>query len=333
MNTLLADLRVGAQAALKRQGLHDHRRADAGRLHRSERRALFGDPWRAAQAARDAGCRASRDGRQCLPWGRVFTSRWVRRFRTTSIGCVTSRAFAEQAVFKRNDRSVDQGGTPVSVEAMTVTPSFFKVAGVDPQLGRTFIDQKGEAGDEFEVVISDSFWRNHFGGEASVVGRSLRLDGRPYIVIGVMPRGFNPTDDSIELWTPMSFTPKEKSDEARHSNTVAVLRTSQAGRDASTGAGSDRLAERRQPRSIPRVQGSSRQRRVSHRRESPAGPDGQGRESHALSDVGRLALRASDRLRQRREPGTRPVARPAEGARDAPGARRGHRASRPATSR
>ncbi len=132
-------------------------------------------------------------------------------------------AFAEQAVFKRNDRSVDQGGTPVSVEAMTVTPSFFKVAGVDPQQGRTFIDQKGEAGDEFEVVISDSFWRNQFGGEASVVGRSVRLDGRPYIVIGVMPRGFNPTDDKVELWTPMTFTPKEKSDESRHSNTVGYF--------------------------------------------------------------------------------------------------------------
>jgi predicted permease len=132
-------------------------------------------------------------------------------------------AFAEQAVFKRNDRSVDQGGTPVSVKAMTVTPSFFKVAGVDPRLGRTFIDQKGEAGDELEVVIGDSFWRNHFGGDTSIVGRSLRLDGRPFIVIGVMPRGFNPTDDDIELWTPMTFTHKEKSDESRHSNNVAYF--------------------------------------------------------------------------------------------------------------
>lgn len=132
-------------------------------------------------------------------------------------------AFAEQAVFKRADRSVDQSGTPVRVEAMTVTPSFFKVAGVDPQLGHTFIDQKGEAANEFEVVISDAFWRNHFGGEVSAVGRSLRLDGRPFSVIGVMPRGFDPTDDGIELWTPMTFTPKEKSDDSRHSNNVGYF--------------------------------------------------------------------------------------------------------------
>jgi predicted permease len=131
--------------------------------------------------------------------------------------------FAEQAVFRRADRSVDQGGTPVNVEGMTVTPSFFRVAGVEPQMGRTFTEQEAEAGNESAVVISDSFWRNHFGGEPTVVGRSLRLDGRPYTVVGVMPRGFNPTDDDIELWTPIIFTPKERSDEARHSNNLAYV--------------------------------------------------------------------------------------------------------------
>ena len=73
--------------------------------------------------------------------------------------------FVDQALFRRDDRSVDQGGTPASVEAMTVTPSLFRVASVKPQLGRTFTDQEGEIGNEFEVVLSDAFWRNHFGGE------------------------------------------------------------------------------------------------------------------------------------------------------------------------
>ena len=212
---------------------------------------------------------------------RVFTTRLVRRSLTTSIACVTSRPSPSRPCSGVTDRSVDQGGTPVNVEGMTVTPSFFRVAGVEPQLGRTFTDQEGEAGNEFEVVISDSFWRNQFGGEPSVVGRSLRLDGRPYTVMGVMPRGFNPTDDDIELWTPIIFTPKEKSDESRHSNNARVFRAAQAGRHARTGAGADRRVERRQPRSIPRLQGSPRQRRFSHRRQSTAGPDGQGRQSHA----------------------------------------------------
>ena len=79
----------------------------------------------------------------------------------------------------------------MNVEGMTVTPSFFRVAGVEPQVGRTFTDQEGETGKEFVVVLSDSFWRNQFGGEPAV-GRGLRLDGRPYTVVGVMPPGFGP---------------------------------------------------------------------------------------------------------------------------------------------
>ena len=236
--------------------------------------------------------------------------------------------FAEQALFRRDDRSVDQGGTPANVEGMTVTPSFFRVAGVEPQMGRTFTDQEGEIGNEFAVVLSDSFWRNQFGGEPSVVGRDLRLDGRPYTVVGVMPRGFDPTDDEIELWTPMTFTAEQKSDEARHSNNAIYIARLKPGATLRTGTGADRRVERREPRSIPAVQRGARQCRLPHCRQSTAGPDGQGRQSHALPDVGRGALRAADRLRQRRQPCTRAVARADEGAGHAAGSWRWHVASR-----
>jgi predicted permease len=137
--------------------------------------------------------------------------------------------FSEQALFRSADRSVDQEGTPVKVDGMMVTPSFFRVAGIEPQLGRTLTDQDGEAGNEFAVVISDSFWRSHFAGDAAVVGRSLHLDGRPYTVVGVMPRGFNPTDRRTELWTPIVFTPRERSDESRHSNNLIYIARLKAG--------------------------------------------------------------------------------------------------------
>ena len=137
--------------------------------------------------------------------------------------------FSEQAVFRGADRSVDQEGTPVKVDGMMVTPSFFRVAGIEPQLGRTLTDQDGETGNEFAVVISDSFWRSHFAADAAVVGRSLRLDGRQYTVVGVMPRGFNPTDRRTELWTPIVFTPRERSDESRHSNNLIYIARLKAG--------------------------------------------------------------------------------------------------------
>jgi putative ABC transport system permease protein len=132
-------------------------------------------------------------------------------------------AFAEQALFKRDDRSVDQGGVATRVEAMTVTPSFFRVAAVTPQLGRTFTEQEGEIGRERVVVLSDGFWRTQFGGDRNVVGGELRIDGKPHTVIGVMPPRFHPTDEERAMWMPMTFTAKQKSDDERHSNNAIYL--------------------------------------------------------------------------------------------------------------
>jgi len=132
-------------------------------------------------------------------------------------------AFGEQALFRQDDRSLDQGGTPVRVESLTVTPSFFRVAGVKPLLGRTFTDQEGEIGNEYVVVVSDSFWRTQLAGDPAAVGRELRLDGRTYTVVGVMPPEFRPTDDEMALWTPMTFTAEQKSDNSRHSNNAAYI--------------------------------------------------------------------------------------------------------------
>jgi predicted permease len=160
--------------------------------------------------------------------------------------------FAEQALLRRDDRSVDEGGTPVRVEAMTVTPSFFRVAGVKPQVGRTFNEQESELGNEFVVVLSDSFWRSRFAGEPSAVGRELRLDGRAYTVVGVMPPRFRPTDDDVELWTPMTFTAEQTSDNSRHSNNAAyiarlkpgaTLQQAQAQIDALNAANLDRFPQ------------------------------------------------------------------------------------------
>src|SRR5262245_19262037 len=160
--------------------------------------------------------------------------------------------FDEQALIRGGDRSVDQNGTPVSVDGMTVTPSFFRVTGVKPQLGRTFTDQEGEIGNEFVVVVSDSFWRTHLAGDASAVGREVRLDGRAYTVVGVMPKDFRPTDQAIQLWTPMTFTAEQKSDNSRHSNNAlylarlkpgATVQQAQAQIDALNAANLDRFPQ------------------------------------------------------------------------------------------
>jgi predicted permease len=132
-------------------------------------------------------------------------------------------AFEAQALVRHDNRGVDQGGIAARVESHTVTPSFFTVAGVLPQLGRVFTDEEGEIGHEQVVVLSDAYWRSQFGGDRNAIGRELRIDGRPHTVVGVMPPGFRPHDDDTAVWTPMTFTAEERSDEQRHSNNAVFI--------------------------------------------------------------------------------------------------------------
>jgi predicted permease len=127
-------------------------------------------------------------------------------------------ALESLCLFNVRNRSTGEAGRPERVLAMGVTPSFFRVARVKPELGRTFTKDEGEVGHADKVVLSHPYWQERFGGDPHVIGRQIRLDGRPYTVVGVMPRSFSFMEDAVRLWTPLAFTPEQKSDESRHNN-------------------------------------------------------------------------------------------------------------------
>jgi predicted permease len=131
--------------------------------------------------------------------------------------------FEEQALLDTTSYSVVESGIPARVEGMTVTPSFFRLAGVKPRLGRTFSEQEGEVGNTHVVVLSDGFWRSQFGSDPSIVGRDVRLDGVAHTVVGVMPAQFRFPFEDAALWTPMSFTAEDKADDHRHSNNAVYI--------------------------------------------------------------------------------------------------------------
>ena len=79
---------------------------------------------------------------------------------------------------------------PLRLNFKGVTPNYFAILGVDPQLGRTFEPHDATPGFNLEVVISDGLWRKEFGADPRILGKTLRLDNDDYHVVGVMPRGF-----------------------------------------------------------------------------------------------------------------------------------------------
>ena len=90
------------------------------------------------------------------------------------------------------------------VRNLMVTAGFFRVFGIDPQLGRSFL--RADETDPSTVVLSHGVWAGHFDGDPDIVGRAVRLGGRPHTVIGVMPADFWSYEEA-DAWTPFRPDP------------------------------------------------------------------------------------------------------------------------------
>jgi len=104
-----------------------------------------------------------------------------------------NRTLANVAVYRDQSFALtsDEGAT--TLPGLKVSAEFFDVLGIKPKMGRAFVredEQAGGGAGGFKVVISDDFWKKHFGADPNVIGRTITLDRRPYTVIGVMPDGF-----------------------------------------------------------------------------------------------------------------------------------------------
>jgi len=95
---------------------------------------------------------------------------------------------------------------PERSTAARVTPNAFALLGEQPILGRAFLPADGVPGAPPVVVLGHDLWRARFEADAGVVGRTLRVDGRPHTVVGVMPAGFG-FPVSSDLWLPLSVNP------------------------------------------------------------------------------------------------------------------------------
>jgi putative ABC transport system permease protein len=128
--------------------------------------------------------------------------------------------FSQTAGFTDFKVNLTGRGEPQRVQAARVSASFFPTLGVAPALGRSFSAEEDQPGSNDVVILSNALWRGQFGGDASIVGKTVRLDGRPFTVVGVMPRSFEfPYRDELmdaeaELWVPLALTDKEKNGRA-----------------------------------------------------------------------------------------------------------------------
>jgi predicted permease len=103
-----------------------------------------------------------------------------------------NRTFEHLGFWTDAGRTLTGLGDPEQVRVLTVTHGTLQALGVQPAVGRWFVDAEHSPGADAPavVIVSYAFWQRQFGGDESVLGRTLALDGRSYEIVGIMPPGF-----------------------------------------------------------------------------------------------------------------------------------------------
>src|ERR1700722_15677587 len=126
-----------------------------------------------------------------------------------------NQVFTDMAAMAHSNAAFNGGTAPAQALGRGVTPNFFDVLGVQPGLGRPFTSAE-DAAKRKVVVLSYALWQRRFGGNPSVVGRSILMDGEATTVVGIMPSSFFFPDHQTDYWIPASFTPEDLARRTRH---------------------------------------------------------------------------------------------------------------------
>jgi predicted permease len=127
-----------------------------------------------------------------------------------------NRVFEQIAGFTDQSLNLTGQGEPERVQAARVSASLFPLLGVQPQRGRAFSAEEDQLGNDRVVILSHGLWQRHFGSDENVIGKMVRLDDKPFTVVGVMPPSFQfpyawtTFSKPAELWIPLALTDQEK---------------------------------------------------------------------------------------------------------------------------
>jgi predicted permease len=146
---------------------------------------------------------------------------WRDLFPGVSVGNFTdlqqqSTSFAKLCASHDASFNLATGEAPERVEGELVTGEYFATFGVQPIAGRAFeVDEDKRAGGQV-VVISERLWRTHLHSVSSIVGQQLGINGATYVVIGVMPKTFDPLLNNSDIWIPEAFSAQQLADHDNH---------------------------------------------------------------------------------------------------------------------
>ena len=135
-----------------------------------------------------------------------------------------ARSFSAMGAFERQrERVLLRRGEPEMIEVASVTPDVFALLGAEPRLGRGIGAGDASAGAAAVLLLSHEAWVSRFGGDSTVVGRDVMLDGAVHRVIGVMPHRFFVPGTPAQAWTALSLAGASPNHSNRYLRVLAKL--------------------------------------------------------------------------------------------------------------
>lgn len=118
-----------------------------------------------------------------------------------------NRSFSNVGAYYANAVNVGGESSPARVTAALASASLFATLGVGAEVGRWFTDPETLPNAAPVAMLSDELWRSNFGGERSIVGQKVEIDGVQTQIVGIMPKGFDVHDQGVRIWLPLTLDP------------------------------------------------------------------------------------------------------------------------------
>src|SRR5262249_55570158 len=115
------------------------------------------------------------------------------------------------------------GAAPERIVAGSASASFLPLLGVGLARGRWFTQTEDAPGNEHVMVLAHGFWQRRFGGADDVLGKTVRLDNEPYVIIGILPASFAFPAADVDAWTPWGWGPEDRSEGHRGAHMIKVI--------------------------------------------------------------------------------------------------------------
>ena len=138
-------------------------------------------------------------------------------------------AFTSISAYRYGTAIVGEAGTTERRDVMRVTPDFFTTLGVGLEMGRPFTDADMTPRADDVAIVTDEYWRRHIGADSGVPGRTLRVDGIPRTIVGVLPSGFRFLSSDAQIYLPLASSPEERGVNSRYVSGSDVVGRLKAG--------------------------------------------------------------------------------------------------------